>query len=425
MARLPLRIAALAALIYAAPMFGGFAVDGKGAFSIAALADDDDDDDGGSSDSTDDGDDDDQPQRARRAVAPPPPPPDAARDEVVVLGLDAAAHTELQRLGYRLLREDRSSGLALLQLPRGVSVAAALEAVGGLLPAALVAPNNYYRNQTGDACAAAICESWELAGYEPPTGQCPFAPVIGVVDTGVNLEHEMLRGADITVERMGDAKGDPSGLKHGTAVVALLVGDRDSRVPGLLPGARIQLADPFVSAGRDERADAYGLYLALAALLAAEVEVINLSLAGPANPLIERAVADAERAGIPVVAAVGNDGPRAGPRYPAGYASVVAVTAVDRASRVYRRAGQGAHVDIAAPGVDIATAASVRGIRAQSGTSFAAPFVTAALAAAKSRLPDATPAELQAALAEASIDLGEPGRDPVFGAGLVQLGSPC
>ncbi|WP_244513692.1 S8 family serine peptidase [Devosia insulae] len=207
--------------------------------------------------------------------------------------------------------------------------------------------------------------------------------------------------------------------------MALLVGDPRGRVPGMLPGAKLRVADPFVLAGRDERADAYGLYLAIASLMAAEVEVINLSLAGPANLLIERAVADAELAGIPIVAAVGNDGPRSGPRYPAAYASVVAVTAVDRASRVYRRAGQGAHVDFAAPGVGIATAASVRGVRAQTGTSFAAPFVTAALAVAKRRLPDATPAELQAALTGASIDLGEPGRDPVFGDGLVQVGSPC
>lgn len=426
MALLPIRIVAVATLFYAMPIFGSPAFDSKGAFAIAVQADDDDDDDDdddGSSTGDRDDDDDEPPQRIRRTA--PPPPPEAARSELVVLGLDATTRTELERLGYRLLREDSLSGLALLQLPRGVTLDAGLEAVAGLLPSALVAPNSYYRNQASADCVAGICDSWALAGYAPPVGQCLFAPAIGVVDTGVNLEHDMLRNADIRFERVGDVGAAPSGPKHGTAVVALLVGDPDGRVPGMLPAAKLHVADPFVLAGRDERADAYGLYLAIASLVAAEVEVINLSLAGPANLLIERAVLDADAAGIPIVAAVGNDGPRAGPRYPAAYASVVAVTAVDAAGRVYRRAGQGAHVDFAAPGVGISTAASVSGVRVQTGTSFAAPFVTAALAVAKSRRSDATPAELQAALSEISIDLGAPGRDPVFGNGLIQVGSPC
>ncbi len=422
----PIRIAVLAALIYAIPIVGYPALDGKAALSIGAFADDDDDDNGGSESAGSDDDDDGQPRRVRRPVAAPPLLPEAARDELVVLGLDAAGRAELERLGYRLLREDALRGLALLQLPMGITVAAGLEAVAVLLPSALVAPNSYYRNQAAGDCVAGVCESWALAGYETPAAQCSFAPLIGVVDTGVNLEHEMLKGADITLERMGDAAADPSGLKHGTAVVALLVGDPNGRVPGMLPAAKLRIADPFITAaGGDERADAYGLYLAIASLVAAEVEIINLSLAGPGNALIERAVADADAAGIPVVAAVGNDGPRSGPRYPAAYESVIAVTAVDGRNRVYRRAGQGEHVDFAAPGVGIATAASVRGVRAQTGTSFAAPFVTVALTAAKARRPDATLAELQAAVAGSSIDLGEPGRDSVFGDGLVQIGSPC
>lgn len=430
LALLPIRIVALAALLSALPILGYPPFDGKGGFSIAALADDDDDDDdddGGGSTAGGGDDDDDQPRRVRRPVAAPAPLPEAARDELVVLGLDVAGRAELERLGYRLLREDAPSRLTLLQLPAGVSVEVALDAVATLLPAALVAPNSYYRNQAAAECTAGICGSWVLAGYEPPTtAQCTFAPLIGVVDTGVNLAHEMLDGADITLERFGDPVADPSGLKHGTAVVALLVGDPEGRVPGMLPAAKLRVADPFItSAGGDERADAYGLYLAIASLLAAKVEIINLSLAGPGNALIERAVADADAAGIPIVAAVGNDGPRSGPRYPAAYPSVVAVTAVDGGNRVYRRAGQGEHVDFAAPGVDIATAASVRGVRAQTGTSFAAPFVTVAFAAARSRLPEATLAELQAAVAGSAIDLGELGRDPVFGDGLVQIGSPC
>jgi minor extracellular protease Epr len=425
---LPIRIVAIASLLYTVPILGYPLWDGKTAFDIGALAEDDDDDgdDGGDGNAGDsDDDDDDAPRRVQRSAPPPPSLPEAARDQLVVLGLYAAGLAELQRLGYRMLRDDPPSGLALLQLPEGLTVEAALEAVATLLPDTLAAPNSYYRNQAGE-CDSGICGSWELAGFEPPDPiQCTFAPAIGVVDTGVNLEHEMLRGADITLERFGDEAADPSGLKHGTAVVALLVGDPDGRVPGMAPTAKLRVADPFVTAGGDERADAYGLYLSIASLVAAEVEIINLSLAGPGNRLIEKAVADANAAGVPIVAAVGNAGPRSEPLYPAAYQSVVAVTAVDGGNRVYRRAGQGAHVDFAAPGVGIATAASQRGVRPQTGTSFAVPFVTMALLTAKARLTDAEHAELLAMVAGESVDLGETGRDPVFGDGLVQIGSPC
>ncbi len=104
-----------------------------------------------------------------------------------------------------------------------------------------------------------------------------------------------------------------------------------------------------------------GSILPSRALREARVEIINLSLAGPDNPVLARAVADAHAADIPLVAAMGNAGPRAEPAYPAAYEGVVAVTAVDAGHAVYRRAGQGLHVDFAAPGVGIATAASISG----------------------------------------------------------------
>ena len=81
-----------------------------------------------------------------------------------------------------------------------------------------------------------------------------------------------------------------------------------------------------------------------------------------------------------MIAAAGNDGPRAEPAYPAAYDSVIAVTAVDRSGTIYRRAIRGAHVDLAAQGVEVWTAASVKGARWKTGTSFAAPYVTAAVA---------------------------------------------
>jgi subtilisin family serine protease len=80
--------------------------------------------------------------------------------------------------------------------------------------------------------------------------------------------------------------------------------------------------------------------------------------------------------------------------------------------------GQGEHIACAAPGVRLWTAASVSGGRYRSGTSHAAPFVTAAVAAALSE-GELEPAEVIDLLASRSIDLGPAGRDPVFGWGLI------
>ena len=131
------------------------------------------------------------------------------------------------------------------------------------------------------------------------------------------------------------------------------------------------------------------------------------------------------RDSIIITAAVGNAGPSAGPRFPAGYGPVIAVTAVDGDAQVYRRAVSGPHVDLAAPGVNVWTAASISGGRPKTGTSFAAPFVTAALALMRGQNPNLTGAEAVAALARDARDLGAKGRDKVFGHGLISARNLC
>jgi subtilisin family serine protease len=104
---------------------------------------------------------------------------------------------------------------------------------------------------------------------------------------------------------------------------------------------------------------------------------------------------------------------------------VVAVTAVDVRKRVFRQANQGDHIDFAAPGVRIWTAASISGGRFRSGTSYAAPFVSAMLAVARTQHPDDDVPQLVEKLADGAIDLGEPGRDATFGWGLIQAPAAC
>jgi subtilisin family serine protease len=168
-------------------------------------------------------------------------------------------------------------------------------------------------------------------------------------------------------------------------------------------------------------ADAIDLVSALDWMIDSHVPVVNLSIAGPPNALIADAVARSDAQGMILVVAAGNGGPRGGPRYPAAYPPVIAVTATDRHGRAYRRASAGAYVDIAAPGVDVwgADLASAQGAE-WTGTSFAAPIVTVELAAAvrSGRVRDGTSA--MAWLGWSARDLGKPGRDRTFGLGLMQ-----
>jgi subtilisin family serine protease len=154
-------------------------------------------------------------------------------------------------------------------------------------------------------------------------------------------------------------------------------------------------------------------------LVQEQVPVINVSLVGPNNTMLERVIQNLIGGGYIVVAAVGNDGPAAPPLYPAAYPGVVGVTAVDAHGRVLIEAARGPQVTFAAPGADLAAAGADSGYTAVRGTSFAAPFVAALLAPGiASPDPGAATAAIDA-LARSAVDLGPPGRDLTYGFGLV------
>jgi subtilisin family serine protease len=120
-----------------------------------------------------------------------------------------------------------------------------------------------------------------------------------------------------------------------------------------------------------------------------------------------------------VVAAAGNGGADAPPAYPAAYDDVLAVTATDSADSLYAQANQGTYIDIAAPGVDVLSPSLDSAYSMTSGTSFAAAHVSGVVALMLSRNPGMKPADIRRALKAGAADLGKPGIDAEFGAGLV------
>ncbi len=375
-------------------------------------------------------------------VTPPPAPPAAAAanpdqepDEVLAIAgslADATALSQqLANLGYavRALQELPALGFALLRLgiPAGQDVPGALDALRQAFPATLFDANTLYEP---DAAAIAAGEprhyAKALIGWPEGGAGCAAAVDIGLIDTAVDTTHSTLAGRRITPRSFISAGVPPAPPDHGTAVAALLVGAPDSSIAGLLPAAHLYAAAIFsLREGNRVVGTTDGIARALDWLGQQGVRVVNLSLSGPGNQVMRLTAERAVAGGMLLVAAAGNEGPNAPPVFPAGYGPVMAVTAVDASLQPYREANRGEYIDVAAPGVDVWSARGGQGGRYNTGTSFAAPFVSAAAALALAASPDAPPERLRQALREGARDLGRPGRDSTFGWGLLQPPGSC
>lgn len=424
--------------------------------------DDDSDDDGDSDDDDDDGDDDDDRDGRPRAgrgegggsdattgrtrqvpgIAQARHDRPVAAPELVTIGLSPADLALLLREGFIVLEEQDLPGVASdmrrLSPPTGMSATQARDRIRRLVSGAASDLNHYYyTNQAPSGahsvadpiCQNANCAALELVDWPGPTlraKQCQAElPRIGIIDTGINIEHEFLAGARIELHRLAD--GDVASAKiHGTAIASMLAAPTGGRVEGLLPEASYLAADIFSRANGEERADAASLIRGLDLMEQRGIRVVNLSLAGPDNAALAQMVARlVEERDMVLVAAVGNGGRDRPAAYPAAYPEVIGVTAVDRRGRLYAQAQRGAPVDLAAPGVGLLLATSISGARPQTGTSYAVPFVTAAAALLLADDPGLTSAEVKARLADGARDLGAEGRDDLFGSGLLQAGELC
>lgn len=331
----------------------------------------------------------------------------SVRGRLVEMNIEIRRRYDLPHLGFVL------SVFCTSRVGPAAQVADALEQ--GVLPLR-VALNDRYQPAGRDYYVKAI-------GWRDELRVCGARRRIGLVDTGVDVRHGALANARVTTRSLLSPGVRPASREHGTAVASVLAGT-SGEAPGLIGEAELLVADVFRQRGNDESdTNAELLVRALDWLVGRDVELINMSLAGPHNEVLARAVEAAAAVGAVMVAAGGN-GDR-NPVFPAAYPNVVAVTAVDARTRVYSRANRGGYIDFAAPGVDLYLAAPGNRGKYYTGTSFATPFVTAALAILKTSHPDADAGTLFEVLASGAVDLGEAGRDPTFGRGLIQAPPDC
>jgi subtilisin family serine protease len=244
---------------------------------------------------------------------------------------------------------------------------------------------------------------------------------IAVIDTAIDGAHPELAGAITGVfDAVGEGPARPE--SHGTEIAGILVAH--ATLKGVAPEAKLLSVRAFRGGGSDPAlSTSFQLLKGINWAFASGAKIMNMSFAGPMDPLLERIIKNATAKGAIFIAAAGNNGPKGAPVYPAAYPEVLAVTATDEKDRLYGKANRGDYVFIAAPGVDIVAPALKGGYDLSSGTSMAAAHVSGVVALLLERDDKLDGSGTRAILSKSVRKPDSAGATDTFGAGIVDAAS--
>lgn len=238
---------------------------------------------------------------------------------------------------------------------------------------------------------------------------------IAVIDSGIDVKHPELANS---IADSFDALESREGPHiHGTGIAGAIVAH--ARLMGSAPEARLLAIRAFGAGSSGAESTSYVILKGLDYAAEHGAQIINMSFAGPKDPLIERGVAATASRGILMVAAAGNAGAKSPPLYPAANPNVIAVSGTDAQEKLFTASNRGNYIALAAPGADIFLPAPDQKYQITSGTSFSAAYVSGVAALIMERNPALKPNDVRAILTKTARDLGPPGRDDLFGAGEV------
>jgi subtilisin family serine protease len=243
---------------------------------------------------------------------------------------------------------------------------------------------------------------------------------VALLDSGVDINHPLLLGVSIRQKDFLPPlpnSGKNNHNSHGTAMASVIASHTDS-YSGIAPGCEILSYRVIDDTGST---DSYTVASAIISAVKDGADVINLSLGGETgSEVLKQSVSYAKDHGVPVIAAVGNEGVGY-VNFPAAYDGVIGVTSVGVNGRVTNFSNFGDGVDLAAPGTGVLTATDSSEVGIFTGTSISTAIVTGAVAMELARRPTMTANEVEQLLKNLSNEAEKPGYDSSTGYGIISL----
>ncbi|SDL71422.1 S8 family peptidase [Sediminibacillus halophilus] len=270
--------------------------------------------------------------------------------------------------------------------------------------------------------AASVESQWNMyaigaphAWSEKTTGK---GVDIAIIDTGV-AEHADLniKGGYSTINNSPEWVDDNG---HGTHIAGIIGAKHNKTgISGVAPDANLYAVKALNQDGEGSLAD---IVEAIDWAIQQDIDIVNLSLGTSFNSeILEDIIKKAYEEGTLIVGASGNEGKKDSVIYPSKYPEVIAVSATNKNNELGSFSSTGPEVELAAPGVNIRSTYLNDTYATYSGTSQAAPHVTGMLALLKQKYPELAYEGLRKLAADYTTDLGDPGNDVYFGAGLIDF----
>ncbi|MGC2134557.1 MAG: S8 family serine peptidase, partial [Xanthobacteraceae bacterium] len=264
----------------------------------------------------------------------------------------------------------------------------------------------------GDAAQYVLAELQIAQAHQIATGK---SITVAVIDSEIDAKHPDLDGA--VVKGFDALAGSDTPHPHGTSIAGAIAAR--GKLMGIAPGVQILAVHAFDDSPGEAKGTSFAIDKGLQWAADNNARVVNMSFAGPADPMLARMLAAAYAKGIVLIAAAGNGGPQSEPLYPAADPDVIAVTATDNAEHVFALANRGRYIAVAAPGVDILALAPGDTYALTSGTSIAAAHVSGIAALLLERNPALKPGDIRSILIATAKPIGPPIPDSPYGAGVV------
>jgi hypothetical protein len=240
--------------------------------------------------------------------------------------------------------------------------------------------------------------------------------LVAVIDSEIDAKHPELAGA--VVDEFDAIGNHDKPHAHGTGMAGAIAAHR--RLIGIAPGVKILAVHAFSSNSTDSaQATSEHILMGIDWAIQKGARIINMSFAGPDDPMLQLALHKAREKGVILIGAAGNLGPNSPPLYPAADPNVIAVTATDMNDKLLPQANQGPYVAIAAPGVDILEPAPNGSYQLTTGTSVAAAHVTGVAALLLDRDPTLDADAIRDLITSTARDPAHKGRNDQLGWGIV------